>query len=120
MPAKFKAWLKAKLGFGGPVPYKMFTDEEDEVEPVVTYNCDFCDYQSHTQKGLRCHRITVHRIGVGLGRTLDTHGRPSPIFDVKGRSFLSCFEDAVWALILDHHELRGSKPVISASICINI
>ncbi|GFQ70330.1 hypothetical protein TNCT_133091 [Trichonephila clavata] len=59
-------------GFGGPVPYKTLAEEEVEVEPVVTYNCD---YRSPTQKGLRCHRITVHRIRVGR-RTLDTHGRP--------------------------------------------
>ncbi|GFR27290.1 hypothetical protein TNCT_575261 [Trichonephila clavata] len=65
MPSKIKAWLKAKLGFRGPVPYKTLTEEEVEVEPVVTYNCDYCAYRSPTQKGLRCHRITVHRIGVG-------------------------------------------------------
>ncbi|GFY47742.1 hypothetical protein TNIN_376731 [Trichonephila inaurata madagascariensis] len=36
MPFKLKAWLKAKLGFPGPVPYKTLAEEEDEVEPVVT------------------------------------------------------------------------------------
>ncbi|GFR33081.1 hypothetical protein TNCT_593351, partial [Trichonephila clavata] len=48
-------------------------EEEDEVEPVVTYDCDYCDYRSPTQKGLRCHRITVHRIGVGSYQSLPGH-----------------------------------------------
>ncbi|GFR04094.1 uncharacterized protein TNCT_222561, partial [Trichonephila clavata] len=105
-------------GFGGPVPYKTLAEEEIEVEPVVTYNCDYCDYRSPTQKGLRCHRITVHRIGVGMMRTLDTHGRPLAYFDLKRRNtFPSGSEDAVWTLNFDHHELLGPKPVISASVC---
>ncbi|GFR32727.1 hypothetical protein TNCT_680491 [Trichonephila clavata] len=87
-------------GFGGPVPYKTLAEEEVEVEPVVTYNCDYCDYRSPTQKGLRCHRITVHRIGVGMSR--------------RGKLFL--LEDAVWTLNFDHHKLLGPKPVISASV----
>ncbi|GFR03363.1 uncharacterized protein TNCT_696971 [Trichonephila clavata] len=68
------------MGFGRPVPYKTFTDEDVDEEPVVTYNCDYCGYRSPTQKGLRCHRLTVHRIGVGLRRTLDSHGRPLAYF----------------------------------------
>ncbi|GFR14194.1 uncharacterized protein TNCT_675051 [Trichonephila clavata] len=116
MPGKFKAWLKAKLGLGGPVPYKTLAEEEVEVEPVVTYNCGYCDYRSPTQKGLRCHRITVHRIGVGVRRTLDTHGRPLAYFDAKRRKYFpSCSADAVWTLNSDHHGLLGPKPVISAS-----
>ncbi|GFT47102.1 uncharacterized protein TNCV_3747511 [Trichonephila clavipes] len=67
-------------GLCGPVPYKTLVEEEVQVEPVVTYNCDHCEYRSPTQKGLRCHRITVHRIGVGVKRTLDTHGRPLAYF----------------------------------------
>ncbi|GFQ92034.1 uncharacterized protein TNCT_565361 [Trichonephila clavata] len=93
MPAKLKAWLKAKLGFGGPVPYKTLVEEEVEVEPVVPYNCDYCDYRSPTQKGLRSHRITVHRIGVGLKRTLDSHGRPLAYFE-------RCTSVAVWSASL--------------------
>ncbi|GFR01091.1 uncharacterized protein TNCT_518811 [Trichonephila clavata] len=118
MPSKLKAWLKAKLGFGGRVRYKTLAEEENEVEPVVTYNCDYCDYRSPTQKGLRCHRITVHRIGVGVRRTLDSHGRPLAYFDVKRRkTFPSCSEDAVWTANFYHQELLGSKLVISASMC---
>ncbi|GFQ93469.1 uncharacterized protein TNCT_729241 [Trichonephila clavata] len=109
MPAKLKAWLKAKLGFGRPVPYKTFTDEEVEEEPVVTYNCDYCGYRSPTQKGLRCHRLTVHRIGVGVRRTLDSHGRPLAYFDVKMKTFHSHFEDAVWTLNIHHLELLGNQ-----------
>ncbi|GFR24036.1 hypothetical protein TNCT_420801 [Trichonephila clavata] len=116
MPSKLKAWLKAKLGFGGPVPYKTLAEEEVEVEPVVTYNCDHCGYRSPTQKGLRCHRITVHRIGVGMRRTLDSHGS---YFGIKRRkTFPSCSEDAVWTLNFDHHALLGPKLVISESVCI--
>ncbi|GFR13666.1 uncharacterized protein TNCT_168451 [Trichonephila clavata] len=118
MPAKLKAWLKAKLGFGGPVPYKTFTDEEVEEEPVVTFNCDYCGYRSPTQKGLRCHRLTVHRIGAGVRRTLDSHGRPFTYFDVKRITSPSCLEDAVWTLNHNIINCLGLKPVKSASIFI--
>ncbi|GFT47191.1 uncharacterized protein TNCV_3748221 [Trichonephila clavipes] len=67
-------------GFVGPVPYKTLVEDEVKEEPVVTYNCDYCEYRSPTQKGLRCHRVTVHRIGVGVRRTLDTYGRPLAYF----------------------------------------
>ncbi|GFQ83208.1 uncharacterized protein TNCT_286501, partial [Trichonephila clavata] len=67
-------------GFGCPVPYKALAEEEVEEEPVVTNNCDYCDYRSPTQKGLRCHRITVHRIGVGVRHTLNSNGRPLAYF----------------------------------------
>ncbi|GFR04360.1 uncharacterized protein TNCT_548981 [Trichonephila clavata] len=80
MPSKLKTWLKAKLGFVRPVPYKTLAEEEVEVATVVTYNCGYCDYRSPTQKGLRSHRITVHRIGVGVRHTLDSHGRPLAYF----------------------------------------
>ncbi|GFY54527.1 uncharacterized protein TNIN_316111 [Trichonephila inaurata madagascariensis] len=87
MPFKLKAWLKAKLGFGGsPIPYKELKDEpgstseEVKVDPMIYYNCAYCDYRSSTQKGLRCHRLTVHKIGVGTRRTLDAHGRPLSYF----------------------------------------
>ncbi|GFR33372.1 hypothetical protein TNCT_513821 [Trichonephila clavata] len=84
MPSKLKAWLKAKLGFRGPVPYKTLAEEEVEVEPVITYNCAYCDYRSPTQKGLRCHRITVHRIGVGVSGCLDlTFGHISRCLDTS-------------------------------------
>ncbi|GFR08117.1 hypothetical protein TNCT_192111 [Trichonephila clavata] len=81
MPSKLKAWLKAKLGFGGSsIPYKKFKDEhgsnseEVKVESVIYYNCDHCGYRSSTQKGLRSHLLTCHKIGVGTGRTLDAYG----------------------------------------------
>ncbi|GFT47158.1 uncharacterized protein TNCV_3748001 [Trichonephila clavipes] len=87
LPSKFGTHLSTHCsrderlrGFGRAVPYKTLKEEEVEVEPVVTYNCDYCEYRSPTQKGLRCHRITVHRIGVGVRRTLDTHGRPLAYF----------------------------------------
>ncbi|GFQ99885.1 hypothetical protein TNCT_329631 [Trichonephila clavata] len=45
MPSKLKAWLKAKLGFGGSsIPYKKFKDEhgstseEVKVEPMIYVN----------------------------------------------------------------------------------
>ncbi|GFQ86451.1 uncharacterized protein TNCT_92411, partial [Trichonephila clavata] len=100
-------------GFGGPVPYKTLAEEEVEVEPVITYNCDYCDYRSPTQKGLRSHRITVHRIGVEVRRTLDTHGRPLAYFGVKRRRTLhSCSEDAFWTANFDHHKQLNPKRVI--------
>ncbi|GFY75773.1 uncharacterized protein TNIN_157731 [Trichonephila inaurata madagascariensis] len=87
MPFKLKAWLKAKLGFGGSsIPYKEFKDEpgstseEVKVDTKIYYNCSYCEYRSSTQKGLRCHRLTVHKIGVGTRRTLDAHGRPLSYF----------------------------------------
>ncbi|GFY66154.1 uncharacterized protein TNIN_388441 [Trichonephila inaurata madagascariensis] len=83
MRFKLKAWLKAKLGFGrSSIPYKELEDEtgstseEVKMEPMITYDCAYCDYRSPTPKGLRCHRLTEHRIGVGVRRTLDSHGRP--------------------------------------------
>ncbi|GFQ99888.1 hypothetical protein TNCT_329641 [Trichonephila clavata] len=87
MPSKLKAWLKAKLGFGGSsIPYKKCKDqhgstsEEVKVEPMIYYNCDHCGYRSSTQKGLRSHLLTCHKIGVGTGRTLDAYGRPLSYF----------------------------------------
>ncbi|GFX62199.1 uncharacterized protein TNCV_2229251 [Trichonephila clavipes] len=85
---KLKVREKAHLkGFGTTsIPYKEFKDEtgstseEVKVEPVIYYNCAGCDYRSSTQKGLRCHRVTVHKIGVGTRRTLDAHGRPLSYF----------------------------------------
>ncbi|GFT48430.1 uncharacterized protein TNCV_3131621 [Trichonephila clavipes] len=59
------------------IPYEEFKDEpgstSDEVisEPMITYDCAYCEYRSPTQKGLRCHRITVHRIGVEVSGCLD-------------------------------------------------
>ncbi|GFR12304.1 hypothetical protein TNCT_511331 [Trichonephila clavata] len=97
-----------RRGFGGPVPYKTLTEEEVEVEPVVTYNCDYCDYRSPTQKGLRCHRITVHRIGQKYHQTCVN----------RRKAFPFCSEDAVWTLNFVHHERIGTKPVISASVCL--
>ncbi|GFY53115.1 hypothetical protein TNIN_155881 [Trichonephila inaurata madagascariensis] len=48
-------------GFGGSsIPYKEFKDEpgstseEVKVDPMIYYNCAYCDYRSSTQKGLRC------------------------------------------------------------------
>ncbi|GFQ90040.1 uncharacterized protein TNCT_682411 [Trichonephila clavata] len=87
MGFKLKAWLKAKLGFrGSSIPYVEFEDEcgstseEVKMEPVISFDCAYCDYRSPTEKGLRCHRITVHKIGVGVRRTLDSHGRPLTYF----------------------------------------
>ncbi|GFY46802.1 uncharacterized protein TNIN_132281, partial [Trichonephila inaurata madagascariensis] len=75
-------------GFGGSsIPYKEFKDEhgltseEVKMEPVIFYNCAYCEYRSSIQKGLRSHRLTSHKIGVGTRRTLDAHGHPSPILD---------------------------------------
>ncbi|GFU75794.1 transposable element Tcb1 transposase [Trichonephila clavipes] len=56
---------------GSSIPYEEFQDErgstseEVKIEPPISFNCAYCDYRSPTQKGLRCHRITVHKIGVG-------------------------------------------------------
>ncbi|GFS48686.1 uncharacterized protein TNIN_437871 [Trichonephila inaurata madagascariensis] len=87
MPSKLKTWLKAKLGFGrSSIPYKKFkeehglTSEEVKVESVISYNCAHCEYRSSTQKGLRSHLLTSHKIGVGTRRTLDAHGRPLSYF----------------------------------------
>ncbi|GFY78324.1 uncharacterized protein TNIN_363911 [Trichonephila inaurata madagascariensis] len=71
---------------GSSIPYEEFKDEpgstceEVKTEPQITFDCAYCDYRSPTQKGLRCHHITVHKIGVGVRRTLDTHGRPLTYF----------------------------------------
>ncbi|GFV37720.1 uncharacterized protein TNCV_2503581 [Trichonephila clavipes] len=85
--AKYYCLQKQRKGFGtSSIPYKEFKDElgstseEVKVEPVIYYNCAYCDYRSSTQKGLRCHRLTVHKIGVGTRRTLDAHGRPLSFF----------------------------------------
>ncbi|GFQ98946.1 hypothetical protein TNCT_341701 [Trichonephila clavata] len=120
MPSKLKAWLKAKLGFGGSsIPYKKFKDEhgstseEVKVEPMIYYNCDHCGYRSSTQKGLRSHLLTSHKIGVGTGRTLDAYGH------VRRRSSShSYFIDAVWTQNLVNKNCCGPKFVISASICV--
>ncbi|GFR09829.1 uncharacterized protein TNCT_1651 [Trichonephila clavata] len=107
MPSKLKAWLKAKLGFGGSsIPYKEFKDEqgstseEFKVEPMIYYNCDHCGYRSSTQKGLRSHLLTCHKIGVGTGRTLDAYGH------------------AAWTQNLVNKNCCGPNFVISASICV--
>ncbi|GFY45654.1 uncharacterized protein TNIN_102301 [Trichonephila inaurata madagascariensis] len=91
MPFKLKDWLKAKLGFRrSSIPYEEFKDElgstSDEVnmEPMITFDCAYCEYRSPTQKGLRCHRITVHRIEVGMSRG----------------SFHARSKYAVWTLII--------------------
>ncbi|GFY39396.1 uncharacterized protein TNIN_180641 [Trichonephila inaurata madagascariensis] len=88
MPFKLKAWLKAKLRLrGSSIPYEKFEDEpgstseEVKMEPVISFDCAYCDYRSPTQKGLRWHRITVHKIGVEVRRTLDSHGRPLTYFE---------------------------------------
>ncbi|GFR09826.1 uncharacterized protein TNCT_1641 [Trichonephila clavata] len=107
MPSKLKAWLKAKLGFGGSsIPYKEFKDEhastteEVKVEPMTYYNCDHCGYRSSTQKGLRSHLLTCHKIGVGTGRTLDACGH------VRGRSSSHPYTiDAVWTQNLANQKL---------------
>ncbi|GFY72473.1 uncharacterized protein TNIN_254411 [Trichonephila inaurata madagascariensis] len=71
---------------GSSIPYKEFEDErgstseEVKVEPLISFDCAYCGYRSPTQKGLRSHRITVHRIGVRVKRTLDSHGRPLTYF----------------------------------------
>ncbi|GFV47656.1 hypothetical protein TNCV_1708521 [Trichonephila clavipes] len=69
-PRREESW-----GFGGPVLLKTLKEEEVEVEPVVTYNCDYCEYRSRSQKGLRCHRSTEHRSG---GDVLLGHPRAPP------------------------------------------
>ncbi|GFX34546.1 uncharacterized protein TNCV_3657841 [Trichonephila clavipes] len=41
------------------------------------YCCDVCkDYSTFSSKGFRCHRVTVHRIGVQKYRTWDRFGHP--------------------------------------------
>ncbi|GFY62819.1 uncharacterized protein TNIN_114521 [Trichonephila inaurata madagascariensis] len=56
---------------GSSIPYEEFEDErgstseEVKMEQTISFDCAYCDYRSPTQKGLRCHRITVHKIGVG-------------------------------------------------------
>ncbi|GFV49287.1 uncharacterized protein TNCV_1848701 [Trichonephila clavipes] len=59
-------------GFGRSfIPYAELEDEhgstseEVKLEPMITFDCAYCDYRSPTPKGLRCHRLTVHRIGLG-------------------------------------------------------
>ncbi|GFX88971.1 hypothetical protein TNCV_2852711 [Trichonephila clavipes] len=126
---------KTHVGLGGLVPCKTLAKEEVDVTPVVIYNCDYCEYRSPTQKGLRCRRITVHRIGVGGEAHLGHPRAPRRLFwldfppDKKPsrndtikhvyvkRTFRSCSEDAVWTL----HRIPWTawpKRVISASICI--
>ncbi|GFY24134.1 uncharacterized protein TNCV_1011871 [Trichonephila clavipes] len=59
---------------GSFIPYEEFKDEagstseEVKMEPMITFDCAYCDYRSPTQKGLRWHRITVHKIGVEMSR----------------------------------------------------
>ncbi|GFQ84812.1 uncharacterized protein TNCT_613991 [Trichonephila clavata] len=71
---------------GSSIPYveledeRGSTSEEVKMEPMISFDCAYCDYRSPTEKGLRCHRITVHKIGVGVRRTLDSHGRPLTYF----------------------------------------
>ncbi|GFT19194.1 uncharacterized protein TNCV_303231 [Trichonephila clavipes] len=72
--------------WGSSIHYEEFKDElgstceEVKTEPQISFDCSYCDYQSPTQKGLRCHRITVYKIGVEMRRTLDFHGRPLTYF----------------------------------------
>ncbi|GFS33391.1 uncharacterized protein TNIN_275471, partial [Trichonephila inaurata madagascariensis] len=96
-------------GFGGSsIPYKEFKDEpgstseEVTVQPVISYECAYCDYRSSTQKGLRCHRLTVHKIGVGTKRTLDAH-------EVRWRNSFH----AIWPI----RNCCGDEFGILASIC---
>ncbi|GFU93277.1 uncharacterized protein TNCV_1860081 [Trichonephila clavipes] len=56
------------------------TSEDVKMEPMISFDCAYCDYRSSTQKGLRSHRITVHKIGVEVRCTLDFHGRPLTYF----------------------------------------
>ncbi|GFY45662.1 uncharacterized protein TNIN_269741 [Trichonephila inaurata madagascariensis] len=65
------------------IPYEKFEDErgstseEVKIEPMISFDCA---YRSSTQKGFRCHRVTVHKIGVEVRRTLNTHERPLTYF----------------------------------------
>ncbi|GFV49866.1 uncharacterized protein TNCV_1391481 [Trichonephila clavipes] len=115
MGFKLKAWLKAKLGFGGSsIPYKEFEDEPESTfeevksESMITFDCAYCDYRSPTPKGLRWHRLTVHKIGVG-----------EKIYEnkeVRRRSSLHLYsQDAVWTKPV--RDCCGHD-VTSASICI--
>ncbi|GFY50268.1 uncharacterized protein TNIN_112381, partial [Trichonephila inaurata madagascariensis] len=91
-------------GFGrSSIPYEELEDErgstseEVQMEPMITFDCAYCDYRSPTPKGLRCHLLTVHKIGVGVRRTLDSHGRPLTYFGCqKEEIFHTCSVDAVW------------------------
>ncbi|GFQ98525.1 hypothetical protein TNCT_564481 [Trichonephila clavata] len=126
--AQFRYRPCGKWGFGCPVPYKTLAEEEVEVEPVVNYNCDHCDYRSPTQKGLRCHLITVHRIGVGVRRTLDTHGRPLAYFDrgtsvaVWSTRYVTSFtawipiSSVLFGLNLSHHSLLDTSVIVDFSV----
>ncbi|GFY43519.1 hypothetical protein TNIN_72871 [Trichonephila inaurata madagascariensis] len=84
MPFKLKAWLKAKLGLrGSSIPYGEFKDEpgstseEVKMEPMISFDCAYCDYRSPTQKGLRCRcrdtiKCTYSKISRGWTTSLVT------------------------------------------------
>ncbi|GFW15183.1 uncharacterized protein TNCV_173301 [Trichonephila clavipes] len=83
-------------GFGcSSIPYQEFEDEpgstseEVKSEPTISFDCAYCNYRSPTAKGLRCHRLTVHKIGLGVRRTLDSHGRPLTYFGCQVEEFFS-------------------------------
>ncbi|GFY37927.1 hypothetical protein TNIN_465901 [Trichonephila inaurata madagascariensis] len=90
MPFKLKAWLIVKLGLrGSSIPYKDehgSSSEEVEMEPIISFDCAYCAYQSPTQKGLRCHHITAPSPPPFL--TLATQKRPIELISRGGDLFI--------------------------------